>query len=363
MTPSVCEVGSSDLYMAASLDGHIQGDINIVALQTILRGLRTSRNSREYPALLPWRWAAWGPMARMSLGGAAIMRPITPRVTGAATQIVGGDRLGTGGSVRKGLINRGNIIAFQHRNALRPGWPGPHEADAQFALSGFVKRRAHSHGGNRSCLPPKRTTCIVLRLSRTTLLPILKLPPGSRLAASHTTSCCAVGRRASCILPGLAPANHCSPRSVAGYFLSRPLPHPTAGARPSRLRKSWVIHMGLFLIIPRTYLKKSPIFSPETAATSFDSPRAPTTATRRNQEMMHMLYGILILRIPLQPWDHIAFALSIKKGTTRPPLLGRLSNRASTCNAVSLLSESSQHCAQSSAVLLDNLRPPGLLFT
>jgi hypothetical protein len=79
--------------------------------------------------------------------------------------------------------------------------------------------------------------------------------------------------------------------------------------------------------------------------------------------MMRTLYGILILRIPLQPWDHIAFTLPIKKGTTRPPLLGRLSNRASTCNAVSLLSESSQHGAQSSAALLDNLRLPGLLYT
>jgi hypothetical protein len=29
--------------------------------------------------------------------------------------------------------------------------------------------------------------------------------------------------------------------------------------------------------------------------------------------MMLTLYGILILRIPLQPWDHIAFALPIKK--------------------------------------------------
>src|SRR5262249_35574011 len=115
--------------------------------------------------------------------------------------------------------------------------------------------------------------------------------------------------------------------------------------------------------VPLAYLKKSPIFSPETAATSFESPIAPTMATRRNQEMMRTLYGILILRIPLQPWDHIAFALPIKKGTTRPPLLGRLSNRASTCNAVSLLSESSQHCAQSSAALLDNLRLPGLLCT
>src|SRR6516165_199238 len=55
--------------------------------------------------------------------------------------------------------------------------------------------------------------------------------------------------------------------------------------------------------------------------------------------------------------------LPIKKGTTRPPLLGRLSNRASTCNAVSLLSKSSQYRAQSSAALLDNLRLSGLLCT
>src|SRR5712691_2454066 len=89
-----------------------------------------------------------------------------------------------------------------------------------------------------------------------------------------------------------------------------------AGARPCRLRKSWVIHMRFVRVsraVPLAYLRKSPIFSPGTAAASFDSPIAPTTATRRNQEMMRTLYGIFILRIPLQPWDHIAFALSIKK--------------------------------------------------
>src|SRR4029450_12879105 len=114
--------------------------------------------------------------------------------------------------------------------------------------------------------------------------------------------------------------------------------------------------------VPLAYLKKSPILSPGTAVEMLGSPRAPSMATKRSQEMMHTLYGILILRIPLQPWDHIAFVQPIKKGTTRPPLLGRLSNRASTCNAVWLLSESSQHCAQSSAALLDNLRLPGLLY-
>src|SRR5712691_7918420 len=89
-----------------------------------------------------------------------------------------------------------------------------------------------------------------------------------------------------------------------------------AGARPSRLRKSWVIHMRFVRVsraVPLAYLKKSPTFSPETAAASCDSPIAPTTATKRNQEMMHTLYGILILRIPLQPWDHITFALPRKK--------------------------------------------------
>src|SRR6266852_1007237 len=72
--------------------------------------------------------------------------------------------------------------------------------------------------------------------------------------------------------------------------------------------------------VPLAYLKKSLLFSPGTAVEMLGSPIAPITATRRSREMMHTLYGILILRIPLQPWDHIAFALPKKRHhqTTAP---------------------------------------------
>ena len=85
------------------------------------------------------------------------------------------------------------------------------------------------------------------------------------------------------------------------------------GARPSRLRKSWVIHTRLVRVsraVPLAYLRKSPIFS-SAALAAHVSLAAPTMATRRSQEMVHTLCGLLIsaqlysfIRLPHAPDPH-----------------------------------------------------------
>ena len=136
MTPITCRVGTSALYMAscASMGTSREMPAILSPSRPYWRGLRTSRKTTGIPRTSALAtWAAWGPMARMSLGGPPDAVDNALRVTGAAAQIVGGDLLRTGGhKAGQGLINRGNIMAFQHHNGSAAWAAQAHQADAQF---------------------------------------------------------------------------------------------------------------------------------------------------------------------------------------------------------------------------------------